>query len=47
VQQESQIFKLDGASTLRIEKDLGEFTERVEFSIELFNRLAPNVAAAA
>ena len=30
VQQESQIFKLDGASTLRIEKDLGEFTERVE-----------------
>lgn len=47
VQQESQIFKLDGASTLRIEKDLGEFTQRIEFSLQLFSRLAPNIAAAA
>ena len=47
VQQESHTFKLDGASTLRIEKDLGEFAARLEFSINLFNRLAPNVAAAA
>ena len=47
VQQESQTFKLDGASTLRIEKDLSEFAERVAFSIELFNRLAPSVAVAA
>jgi transcription-repair coupling factor (superfamily II helicase) len=47
VQQESQTFKLDGASTLRIEKDLGEFTQRIEFSLQLFSRLAPNIAAAA
>ena len=47
VQQESHTFKLDGASTLRIEKDLSEFTQRLEFSFELFSRLAPNIAAAA
>ena len=47
VQQESHTFKLDGASTLRIEKDLGEFTQRIDFSIALFGRLAPNIAAAA
>jgi transcription-repair coupling factor (superfamily II helicase) len=47
VQQESHTYKLDGASTLRIEKELIQFTQRVEFALELFDRLAPDIAAAA
>jgi len=47
VQQASHTFKLDGASTFRIEKDLGELTQRIDSTVASFVRLAPNIAAAA
>lgn len=46
VQQQSSIYRLDGASTLRIAEDLPEFVDRVTFAEALFKVLSPQSDAA-
>jgi transcription-repair coupling factor (superfamily II helicase) len=40
VQQQASTYRLDGASTLRVEKQLPEFADRVAFVQELFEVLS-------
>lgn len=47
VQQESQVYRLEGSSTLRISCDLEGFEQRLAFAHELLTRLAPQQEAAA
>ncbi|NCF33921.1 MAG: transcription-repair coupling factor, partial [Proteobacteria bacterium] len=47
VQQESQVYRLEGSSTLRISCDLEGFEQRLAFAHELLTRLAPQREAAA
>lgn len=47
VQRESHIFKLEGASTLRITADMGDFAGRLKFAHELLGRLTPAETVAA
>ncbi len=44
VQQQANTYRLDGASTLRIEQQLGEFHDRVAFVEELFEVLSAKAA---
>ena len=46
VQQQSDTYRLDGASTLRIVADLPEFVDRVAFIQSLFKLLSPQREAA-
>ena len=46
VQQQSDIYRLDGASTLRIVEELPEFADRVAFIQSLFELLSPQREAA-
>ena len=46
VQQQSDTYRLDGASTLRIDADLPEFVDRVAFVQSLFKLLSPQREAA-
>ena len=46
VQQQSDTYRLDGASTLRIVADLPEFADRVAFIQSLFKLLSPQREAA-
>ncbi len=46
VQQQSHTYRLDGASTLRIDTELPEFADRVAFAQSLFKVLSPQSAAA-
>jgi transcription-repair coupling factor (superfamily II helicase) len=47
VQQESQTYRLEGSSTLRIVCDLEHFDQRLAFAHELLTRLTPQQEAAA
>ena len=47
VQQESQTYRLEGSSTLRIVCDLERFDQRLAFAHELLTRLTPQQEAAA
>ena len=47
VQSEANTFKLEGASTLRIVKELPEFEDKLAFGFELLERLAPSASEAA
>ena len=47
VQQEANTFRLEGASTLRITRELPEFEDRLKFAEQLLQRLAPEPIAAA
>lgn len=42
VQREAQTFRLEGASTLRIQTELEDFSARLAFANELLERLAPD-----
>ncbi|MAD93626.1 MAG: hypothetical protein CMP85_07370, partial [Gammaproteobacteria bacterium] len=46
VQQQSDTYRLDGASTLRIVQELPEFPDRVAFIQSLFKLLSPQREAA-
>jgi hypothetical protein len=46
VQQQSDTYRLDGASTLRIVQELPEFADRVAFIQSLFKLLSPQREAA-
>lgn len=47
VQRESNTYKLEGASILRVQRDLPGFDERLTFVYELLERLKPQETAAA
>ena len=47
LQQESQTFRLEGSSTLRIQCALETFEQRLAFAHELLERLTPQQEAAA
>jgi transcription-repair coupling factor (superfamily II helicase) len=46
VQREANTFKLEGASVLRIVRDLPEFHERLDYAFALLERLSPEAAVA-
>lgn len=47
VQQESHIYKLEGATVLRVQQELVNFEERIDFAHQLLDKLAPQVTEAA
>jgi transcription-repair coupling factor (superfamily II helicase) len=47
VQQESNTYKLEGASILRVQRQLDAFEDRLAFAYELIQRLTPRETAAA
>ena len=47
VQREPNTFKLEGASMLRVVRQLPSFEERLAFAFELLERLAPEITEAA
>ena len=47
VQRESHIYKLEGASVLRVQRKLDSFEARLEFAFQLLDKLVPEATAAA
>ena len=47
VQREANIYKLEGASILRVQTPLPSFQERLDFGFKLLEKLTPSVDAAA
>ena len=47
VQQESHVYKLEGATVLRVQHELSNFEDRIEFAHQLLDKLAPEVTEAA
>ena len=47
VQKESNTYKLEGASVLRVQRDLADFEDRLGFAYDLLERLRPRETAAA
>ncbi len=47
VQRESHIYKLEGATVLRVQHKLTSFEERIDFAYQLLDKLSPEVTEAA